>query len=218
MGAEVYDHIGGTEPCAWAAMCQERSGLHLMEPFFLVEILDLSDSQREVEPGELGRAVVTPLGRRSFPLIRFDTNDVVRKGSGGCPCGRTSAMISEVMGRADHLRKIRGVLFTPVSVEEVLRKDFPEINEYEITVNKKGLMDDIRLKLEPHEPLGQDMLADIRPDPLVEIHPETAEKEGIETDRCPRRSFGPKGLTLESPPLNICFTYLTTGYSYDAKH
>lgn len=31
-GAEVYDHIGGTEPCDWAAMCLERYGLHIMEP------------------------------------------------------------------------------------------------------------------------------------------------------------------------------------------
>ena len=77
-GAEVYDHIGGTEPCAWAAMCGQRHGLHIMEPFFLVEFLDLKDQTREVEKGELGVAVVTPLGRRSFPLIRFNTNDVVK--------------------------------------------------------------------------------------------------------------------------------------------
>ena len=63
-------------------------------------------------------------------------------------------MISEVTGRADHLRKIRGVLFTPVSVEEILREEFSEITEYEITVEKKGLMDEISLKLEPHEKLG----------------------------------------------------------------
>jgi len=61
-----------------------------MEPFFLVEILDLETMSREVEAGELGVAVVTPLGRRSFPLIRFNTQDVVRRGRGGCPCGRTS--------------------------------------------------------------------------------------------------------------------------------
>ena len=79
-GAEVYDHIGGTEPCAWAAMCSERQGLHIMEPFFLVEILDLETESREVAEGELGTAVVTPLGRRSFPMIRFNTKDVVRKG------------------------------------------------------------------------------------------------------------------------------------------
>jgi phenylacetate-CoA ligase len=153
-GAEVYDHIGGTEPCAWAAMCGQRQGLHILEPFFLVEILNLEDQSREVEEGELGMAVVTPLGRHSFPLIRFNTQDVVKKGREGCPCGRTSLMISEVTGRADHLRKIRGVLFTPVSVEEILREEFPEINEYEITVMKKGLMDEISLKLEPHEQPG----------------------------------------------------------------
>lgn len=152
-GAQVYDHIGGTEPCAWAAMCGRRQGLHILEPFFMVEILDMEDQSREVEVGELGMAVVTPLGRHSFPLIRFNTQDVVKKGREGCACGRTSMMISEVTGRADHLRKIRGVLFTPVSVEDALREEFPEINEYEITVTKKGLMDEINLKLEPHDPL-----------------------------------------------------------------
>ncbi len=152
--AEVYDHIGGTEPCAWGAMCRERKGLHIMEPFFLVEILDLETLTREVSPGELGVAVVTPLGRRSFPLIRFNTQDVVRMGTPGCPCGRTSRRISEVVGRADDLRKIRGVLFTPVAVEELVRKEFPEIIEFEMEVTREGLMDDITLKVEFRETLA----------------------------------------------------------------
>lgn len=153
-GAEVYDHIGGTEPCAWAAMCHKRQGLHIMEPFFLVEILDMETLSREVGEGELGVAVVTPLGRRSFPLIRFNTKDVVRRGRNRCPCGRTSMMITEVAGRADELCKIRGVLFTPVSVEEVLRKEFPEIREYEIIVERKGAMDEITLRVEPQEEMA----------------------------------------------------------------
>jgi phenylacetate-CoA ligase len=107
----------------------------------------------------LGVAVVTPLGRRSFPLVRFNTKDVVRRGSDGCPCGRTSMMISKVAGRADELRKIRGVLFTPVTVEEVLRKEFPAISEYEIVVAKKGAMDEISLKVEPQEEMGVDAIA-----------------------------------------------------------
>ncbi len=153
-GAEVYDHIGGTEPCAWAAMCNQRKGLHILEPFHLVEILDLDTLSREVEEGELGVAVVTPLGRRSFPLIRFNTKDVVRKGSTGCECGRTSMMIKEVSGRTDHLMKIRGVLFTPVAVEDLLRAEFPEIIEYEITVQKKGIMDGISLRVEPKDEMS----------------------------------------------------------------
>jgi phenylacetate-CoA ligase len=159
-GAEVYDHIGGTEPCAWGAMCSERKGLHLMEPFSLVEILDMEDQSREVEEGELGVAVVTPLGRRSFPLIRFNTKDIVRKGKDGCPCGRTSMMIHEVSGRTDHLTKIRGVLFSPVTVEEVIRAEFPEITEYLIFVNKKGIMDEISLRVEPQKDASQDAVKD----------------------------------------------------------
>lgn len=155
-GAEVYDHIGGTEPCAWGAMCRERKGLHIMEPFFLVEILDLETLTREVSPGELGVAVVTPLGRRSFPLIRFNTQDVVRRGSPGCPCGRTSQRISEVVGRADDLRKIRGVLFTPVAVEELVRKEFPEVMEFEMVVTREGLMDEISLQVEFSEVKGSE--------------------------------------------------------------
>ena len=158
-GAEVYDHIGGTEPCAWAAMCGERTGLHIMEPYFLVEILEIETLDKEVAEGELGVAVVTPLGRRSFPLIRFNTQDIVRKGADGCRCGRTSMMISEVAGRADDLIKIRGVLFTPVSVEEVLRKEFPVISEYEVVVEKKDTMDEIHLKAEPAEEMGADAAA-----------------------------------------------------------
>ena len=130
-----------------------------MEPFFLVEVLDMETLDREVNEGELGVAVVTPLGRRSFPLIRFNTKDIVKRGSDGCPCGRTSMMISEVAGRADDLRKIRGVLFTPVTVEEVLRKEFPMIAEYEIIVEKKASMDEISLRVEPVEELEADVAA-----------------------------------------------------------
>ena len=159
--AEVFDHIGGTEPCAWAAMCRERNGLHIMEPYFLVEILDLETLTREVDQGELGVAVVTPLGRRSFPLVRFNTNDIVRKGAGNCPCGRTSMMISEVVGRADDLCKIRGVLFTPVAVEELLRGEFPEVGEYEITVSRQDITDEISLKVEPGQVMGAEAVKDL---------------------------------------------------------
>ncbi len=147
-GCHVFDHIGGTEPCGWAGMCEAKQGLHIIEPFFLVEILDRDTLQREVEEGEVGVAVVTPLGRRSFPLVRFNTNDLVRKGKGSCPCGRTSQKIEEVVGRIDDLRKIRGVLFSPKTVEEIIRKGFQEVEEFEIVVERRGLMDVVLLRAE----------------------------------------------------------------------
>lgn len=150
----VFDHIGGTEPCAWAGMCEAKDGMHIIEPFFIVEILDRETLQREVEEGEIGVALVTPLGRRSFPLIRFNTKDLVVKGKESCPCGRTSTKIKEVVGRIDDLRKIRGVLFSPKTVEEVVRQEFPEIVEYEIVVERKGAMDEITIRTETDPNLG----------------------------------------------------------------
>ena len=151
----VFDHIGGTEPCAWAGMCEAQEGLHIIEPFFLVEILDRETLQKEVKEGDIGVAVVTPLGRRSFPLIRFNTKDLVVKGKSSCSCGRTSQKIGEVVGRIDDLRKIRGVLFSPKTVEEVIRQQFQEVEEFEIVVERKGLMDVILLRAEvdPQLPL-----------------------------------------------------------------
>ena len=147
-GCRTFDHIGGTEPCGWAGMCETQEGLHIIEPFFLVEILDRETLTREVAEGEMGVAVVTPLGRRSFPLIRFNTKDLVVKGARGCACSRTSQKIREVVGRVDDLRKIRGVLFSPKSVEEVIRGNFREIAEYEIRVERKGALDEIPLRIE----------------------------------------------------------------------
>jgi phenylacetate-CoA ligase len=69
-------------------------------------------------------------------------------------------MISEVAGRADDLRKIRGVLFTPVSVEELLREEFPGIEEFEIVLERKGAMDEIiTLRVEPKEEMESSTLA-----------------------------------------------------------
>lgn len=144
----VFDHIGGTEPCAWAGMCEAKDGMHIIEPFFLVEILDRETLQKEVAEGEIGVAVVTPLGRRSFPLIRFNTKDLVVKGKSSCSCGRTSQKVREVVGRTDDLRKVRGVLFSPKTVEEVIRKGFQEVEEFEIIVERRGLMDVISLRAE----------------------------------------------------------------------
>jgi phenylacetate-CoA ligase len=152
----VFDHIGGTEPCGWAGMCEKKHGLHIIEPFFLVEVLDPEDLSQEVREGHRGVAVVTPLGRRSFPVIRFKTNDLVVQGPASCGCGRTSRRILEVLGRCDDLRKVRGVLFSPKTVEELLRGEFPQIGEYEILVSRRGSMDEIALRAEPLEELTQE--------------------------------------------------------------
>jgi phenylacetate-CoA ligase len=151
-----FDHIGSTETCGFAGMCEAKQGLHIVEPFFLVELLDRETLTKEVDEGEQGVVVITPLGRRSFPVIRFNTMDVAIKGPSTCDCGRTSRKLMEIVGRVDDIRKIRGVLFSPKTVEQLVRADFPEIVEYEIVVTRQDIMDEITLRIELDPKLGAD--------------------------------------------------------------
>ncbi len=147
-GCKMFDHIGSTETCGFAGMCEAQKGLHIIEPLFLVELLDRETLSREVDEGEQGVLVVTPLGRHSFPVIRFNTNDIAVKGASNCECGRTSSKLMEILGRVDDITKIRGVLFSPKAVEEFVRQEFPEIIEYEVVVAREETMDEITLRVE----------------------------------------------------------------------
>jgi phenylacetate-CoA ligase len=53
-----------------------------------------------------------------------------------------------MIGRADDITKVKGVLLAPTAIEEVVRS-IPELgDEYEVVVSKKGDLDDILLKVE----------------------------------------------------------------------
>ncbi len=154
-GADVYDHIGAAEAGAWAAMCTEKHGLHVLEPFYLLEVLDLETLSQPVAPGEKGIAVITAFGRRSIPCIRYNLKDVVTLSQRDCPCGRTSRLIETPRGRADHLTKISGALFNPVAVEETIRGGFPEIAEFETVADRPANQDELLVKIEVKSPPGQ---------------------------------------------------------------
>jgi phenylacetate-CoA ligase len=53
-----------------------------------------------------------------------------------------------ILGRADDITKVKGVLLSPTAIEEVIR-DIPQLgHEYQVMVTKKGDIDDITLKVE----------------------------------------------------------------------
>jgi len=149
-GAKVYDHIGATEIGAWSYECAEQpGGLHVNEGLFLVEIEDVDTDEPISKPGTNGKMVITALDRIAKPCIRFDAKDVIRWADYDCPCGRTFRLIDGgVVGRADDITKVKGVLLAPTAIEEVVRS-IPELaDEYEVVVNKKGDIDTILLKIE----------------------------------------------------------------------
>ena len=148
-GAKVYDHIGATEIGAWSYSCTFQKGLHVNEAFFLVEIEDIDTGEIIDTPGKNGKMVITALDRMAKPCIRFDSKDVIRWADYDCDCGRTFRSIDGgVVGRADDITKVKGVLLAPTAIEEVVRSFMELGDEYEVVVSKKGDIDEIILKIE----------------------------------------------------------------------
>ncbi len=149
-GAKVYDHVGATEIGAWGYECTAQpGGLHVNEALFLVELEDIQTGQRITEPGKRGKLVLTALDREAQPCIRFDSKDVAEWAEEPCPCGRTFGWIKGgVVGRADDITKVKGVLLAPSAIEEVVRSFAELSDEFEVEVTKKGDIDAIALKVE----------------------------------------------------------------------
>lgn len=149
-GAKVYDHTGATEIGAWGFECAAQPGaLHVNEAMFLAEIEDLDTGDPITEPRQRGKLVITALDRIAQPCIRFDSKDIVEFSHEPCACGRTYKLVpGGVVGRADDITKVKGVLLAPSAIEDVVRSITGLGDEYEVTVDKKGDVDHILLKVE----------------------------------------------------------------------
>ena len=135
----IHDIYGSTQlnlnyaiTCKYGAVPDGRFGYyHLADYFALVEILD-KDSDQPVADGEWGEPVVTTFSRSAMPLIRFRSNDRVRKLPHDlCDCGRTSRALWEVgtVARYDDMIKIKATNVWPQTVDEAVFS-FDEIEEY----------------------------------------------------------------------------------------
>ena len=160
-GAKVFDHAGATEIGAWGFECACQPGaLHINEAMFLVQVEDLESGEILTHPGSSGKVVITALDRLAQPCVRFDSKDVVELSDQVCECGRTYRLLpGGVIGRADDITKVKGVLLAPSSIEDVVRS-FPGLgSEYEVVVQKRGDMDYITLKVEVEDPSMSDSKA-----------------------------------------------------------
>ncbi|MBW2613178.1 MAG: phenylacetate--CoA ligase family protein, partial [Deltaproteobacteria bacterium] len=148
--AKVFDHAGATEIGAWSYECEGNpGGMHVNEAFFLVEIEDVETGEIIDEPGKRGKMIITALDRQAQPCVRFDAKDLIEWDSQPCSCGRSFRRIKGgVLGRADDITKVKGVLLSPTAIEEVVRGIEELGDEYEVIVEKAGDIDKITLKVE----------------------------------------------------------------------
>ena len=123
--------------------------MHVNEALFLVEIADVETGEIIEEPGRRGKMIITALDRQAQPCVRFDSKDVIEWADEPCACGRTARLIKGgVVGRADDITKVKGVLLAPSAIEEVVRSVDGLGDEYEVIVDKVGDAESIQLKVE----------------------------------------------------------------------
>ena len=91
LGTEPVDVFGLVEVSNFAWQCEQREGFHISADSHIVEVA--------ASPGEVGQVIVTGLGMRTMPIIRYETGDMAEVAPEACRCGRTLPMLARLYGR-----------------------------------------------------------------------------------------------------------------------
>ena len=137
------DYFGTRHIMPVAAETAAEDGLHVVEDYAVVEIVD-PDTGTALEAGERGEVVVTHVRKEGLPLVRYRTGDLaaleVREDAVVMPDG--------VIGRTDERLKVKGVKVYPESVETVLASFEGLTGEYRVAVDRPDSTDRLTITCE----------------------------------------------------------------------
>ena len=159
MGIEAFDIYGLSEVIGPGVSCEcsAKSGLHVFEDLFYVEIID-PDTGEPLPEGSAGEIVYTSLTKECCPVIRYRSRDITRIYREGCSCGRTLVKMEKVCGRSDDMLIIRGVNVFPSQIEALLMEVEGVEPHYQVVVDRRGALDDIEVMVEVDEAIFSDEL------------------------------------------------------------
>ena len=149
MGVKAYNSFGMSEMCGpgVAFEFQEQNGLHILEDYYIVEIID-PDTLEPVPEGEVGELVLTTINREGMPLLRYRTRDLTRVLPGECPCGRHHKRLDRTKGRSDDMIILKGVNIFPIQIETILMQFKELTTNYLITLETKDSNDEMIIEVE----------------------------------------------------------------------
>src|SRR6266571_3196430 len=118
-GERLFNQYAATECGSLAAECEHHRGMHLMEDLKIFEVVD--QDNRPVPPGVYGdKLLITVLGSRTQPLIRYELSDSVRLSPDPCPSGHSFALIDDIQGRVEDVLSFPGVAGGVVNVHPLV--------------------------------------------------------------------------------------------------
>lgn len=162
LGIELFDIYGLSEIMGPGVSqdCEAHQGSHVMDDYFLPELLD-PDTLQAVPDGEVGELVITTLTKEALPLLRYRTHDLTSITHEPCSCGRTSARIARFRGRSDDMLIIRGVNVFPSQIEAALMQLGETKPHYQIILEREGNMDTFDILIEVEERFFSDEVAEL---------------------------------------------------------
>jgi len=135
-----------------AGECERRDGLHVADDHFLPEIID-PGTGAVLPAGDEGELVLTTLSKHALPMIRYRTGDITTLNAAPCACGRTSARIARIKGRADDMLIVKGVNLYPSEVESTLLAIEELAPHYQLIVDRTRTLARLEVHAEPEAAL-----------------------------------------------------------------
>lgn len=126
---KVFDHYGSREMYI-ASECREHNGYHIHAENIYLEVVGKEGNP--LNPGELGRILVTDLTNRSFPFIRYEIGDIgILSEREFCPCGIKLPILERIEGRMGDTIILKNRILTPPNFT-ILMSDLEGIDSFQI--------------------------------------------------------------------------------------
>jgi phenylacetate-CoA ligase len=135
--AKIFSTYASSEIATTFCECEQQQGGHVRPELNVVEIVD--ENGKNVDDGDIGEVVTTPLGVTGMPLIRFKTGDVSFLIKEKCDCGRMTKRLGPIIGRKNQMLKYKGTTIFPESIISILEGDLRYHSGYvEVVKNADG--------------------------------------------------------------------------------
>lgn len=154
----LIDTYGLAQVSPLARECSEETGLHILDEWVYLEIID-PETGKVLPDGQRGEVVVTNLAKEASPLLRFRTGDLSTLKHIKCSCGREATLPNGVIGSTTEMHKMKGVKVYPSQMVSILKSFSGMSGKYRFTVSTSGTTDYVKLVVEGETPANFDISA-----------------------------------------------------------
>jgi phenylacetate-CoA ligase len=152
LGIIALDNYGLTEVLGPGVSfeCEKKSGLHVNEDCFILEVVDPRSGDTLPEGAE-GELVLTTITKEGFPMLRYRTGDLGSVTHEPCACGRGLARMSRIRGRLDDMIILGATKVFPSQIEQIVTAEAGLAPHFQVLLERVDGIDAMTVLVEPAE-------------------------------------------------------------------